>query len=114
RQIQIFDRFLNLPVAYFDRNASGILLSRLTYNTEQVAQAATDSVTTFIGSSLNIIGLLGYLFYINAKLTAIALIIVPVVAYLVTVVNRLFRRYSKRIQNSMGDVTRVAKEAVEA
>ena len=111
---QIFDHYLNLPVAYFDRNASGMLLSRLTYNTEQVAQATTDSVTIFIRDSLTIVMLLGYLFYLDAKLTALALVTAPVLAWLITVINRQFRRYSQRIQNSMGDVTRIAKEAIEA
>ena len=111
---QIFDHFLNLPVAYFDRNSSGMLLSRLTYNTEQVAQATTDSVTIFIRDSLTILLLLGYLFYLDAKLTALALVTAPVLAWLITVINRQFRRYSARIQNSMGDVTRIAKEAIEA
>jgi ATP-binding cassette, subfamily B, bacterial MsbA len=111
---QIFNHYLNLPVAYFDRNASGMLLSRLTYNTEQVAQATTDSVTIFIRDSLTIVLLLGYLFYLDAKLTALALITAPILAWLITVINRQFRRYSQRIQNSMGDVTRIAKEAIEA
>jgi subfamily B ATP-binding cassette protein MsbA len=111
---QIFDRYLNLPVAYFDRNASGVLLSRLTYNTEQVAQATTDSVTVFIRDTLTIIGLIGYLLYLNWRLTLFALIVGPVIAFLIRRINQMFRRYSRRIQNSMGDVTRVAKEAIEA
>ena len=53
---EIFDRYLHLPVAYFDQQASGTLLSRLTYNTEQVAQATTDSITVFIRDSLTIVG----------------------------------------------------------
>ena len=111
---EIFDRYLCLPVSYFDRQTSGVLLSRLTYNTEQVAQAATDSVTVFIRDTLTIVGLIGYLLYLNPKLTLYSLIVGPVIAVLIRRVNQLFRRYSKRIQNSMGDVTRVAKEAIEA
>jgi subfamily B ATP-binding cassette protein MsbA len=111
---QILDHFLNLPVAYYDSHASGVLLSRLTYNTEQVAQAVTDSVTVFVRDTLTIIALLAYLFHLNARLTWIALITGPIIAWLITLINRLFRRYSQRIQNSMGDVTRVAKEAIEA
>jgi subfamily B ATP-binding cassette protein MsbA len=111
---QIFDHFLRLPVAFFDRNAAGTLLSRLTYNTEQVAQATTDSITIFVRETLTIALLLTYLLYLDAYLTAIALVTGPVIAWLITLINRLFRRYSRRIQNSMGDVTRVAKEALEA
>jgi len=111
---EIFDRYLHLPVSYFDRQASGVLLSRLTYNTEQVATATTDSITVFIRDTLTIIGLIGYLLYLNPKLTLISLVVGPVIAVLIRRINTLFRRYSKRIQASMGDVTRVAKEAIEA
>ncbi len=111
---QIFERYVHLPIAYFDVNASGVLLSKLTYNTEQVATATTDSVTVFIRDTLTILGLIGYLLYLNPKLTLISLIVGPAIAVLIRKINLLFRRYSRRIQNSMGDVTRVAKEAIEA
>jgi len=111
---EIFDRYLNLPVTYFDHNSSGVLLSRLTFNTEQVATATTDSITVFIRDTLAIIGLIGYLLYLNPKLTLISLIVAPAIALLIRRINLLFRRYSQRIQASMGDVTRVAKEAIEA
>jgi subfamily B ATP-binding cassette protein MsbA len=111
---QIFDRYLHLPVGYFDREASGVMLSRLTYNTEQVAQATTDSLTVFIRDTLSIFGLIGYLLYLNWKLTLVSLTVGPLIAFLIRRINTMFRRYSRRIQNSMGDVTRVAKEAIEA
>jgi subfamily B ATP-binding cassette protein MsbA len=111
---QIFDRYLHLPVSFFDHQASGTLLSKLTYNTEQVANATTDSITVFIRDTLTIVALIGYLLYLNWRLTLISLVVAPLVAALIRRINTLFRRYSKRIQNSMGDVTRVAKEAIEA
>ncbi len=111
---QIFDRYLHLPVTFFDHQASGMLLSKLTYNTEQVATATTDSITVFIRDTLSITGLIGYLLYLNPKLTLISLVVAPLIATLIRRINLLFRRYSRRIQASMGDVTRVAKEAIEA
>ena len=112
---QIFERVLHLPVAYYDRNASGVLLSRLTYNTEQVGQAATDSVTVSVRETLTIVGSIAYMFLvINAKLTLIALTMGPLIGWLVSLINKRFRRYSRRIQDSMGDITRVAKESLEA
>ena len=111
---QIFDRYLHLPVTFFDHQASGTLLSKLTYNTEQVATATTDSITVFIRDTLSITGLIGYLMYQNLKLTLISLVVAPLIATLIRRINLLFRRYSRRIQASMGDVTRVAKEAIEA
>jgi subfamily B ATP-binding cassette protein MsbA len=111
---QLFDSYLRLPVSFFDREASGALLSRLTYNTEQVAQSTTDSITVFIRDTLTIFGLVGYLLWQNPRLTLVSLTVGPLIAFMIRRINQLFRRYSRRIQNSMGDVTRVAKEAIEA
>jgi subfamily B ATP-binding cassette protein MsbA len=111
---QIFERMMQLPIGYYDRNSSSVLLSRLTYNTEQVGQAATDSVVVAVREALTVLLSIGYLFYLNARLAAIAITMGPVVAWLVTIINRKFRRYSRRIQDSMGDITRVAKETLDA
>ena len=111
---QIFERMMQLPIGYYDRNSSSVLLSRLTYNTEQVGQAATDSVVVAVREALTVILSIGYLFYMNARLAAIAITMGPVVGWLVTIINRKFRRYSRRIQDSMGDITRVAKETLDA
>lgn len=111
---QIFGRVTDLPVSYYDRSSSGALLSRLTFNTEQVGQAATDSVTISVRETLTLVGSVFLLFYLNARLALIALTMGPIVAWLVTIINRKFRRYSRRIQDSMGDVTSVAKETLES
>ena len=111
---EVFRHILLLPVGYFDRHSSGVLLSRLTYNSEQIGQATTDSVNTVVRTTLTIIGAIGWLLWTNVRLTLIALIMGPLVGWLVSIINRKFRRYSRRIQDSMGDVTRVAKESFEA
>jgi subfamily B ATP-binding cassette protein MsbA len=111
---QIFARITLLPVGYYDRNSSGVLLSRLTYNTEQIGQAATDSVTISVRETLTIAGSIVALFVFNARLALIALTMGPLIAWLVTIINQRLRRYSRRIQDSMGDITRVAKETLEA
>ena len=110
----VFARYLQLPVSYFDRNGVAQLLSRLTYNIELVAEAATNAVTFIIRDTLTIVGLIGYLFYLNWKLTLFALAVAPLIVGLIRATSRLFRRYSTRIQASMGDVTRVAKESLES
>lgn len=110
----VFHRTLMLPIGYFDRNAAGALLSRLTYNTEQIGQATTDSIVVSVRNTLTIVASIGILFWLNVKLALVSLIMGPLVGWLVSTINRRFRRYSRRIQDSMGDVTRVAKEAFEA
>ncbi len=111
---EVFQRLLQLPVAFYDRSSSGALLSRLTYNTEQIGQATTDSVIVAVRTTLTIVGSIGFLLWMNTRLALIALTMGPLVGWLVSVINRYFRRYSRRIQDSMGDVTRVAKESFEA
>jgi subfamily B ATP-binding cassette protein MsbA len=110
----VFARYLELPVSFFDRNGVAQLLSRLTYNIELVAEAATNAVTFIIRDTLTIIGLVGYLVYLNWKLTVFALAVGPLAVGLIRMTSQLFRRYSMRIQASMGDVTRVAKESLES
>ena len=109
----LFRHYLDLPSAFYDKNASAQLLSRLTYNTELVAEATTNSVTVLIRDSLTVIALLSWALYMNARLTLVALLAAPVIGFLVQIVNRAIRRYAGRIQISMGDVTRVAKEALD-
>ena len=111
---EAFRRILDLPIGFFDRNSSAALLSRLTFNTEQIGQATTDSVVVVVRTALTIVGSIGFLLWLNARLALLALIMGPLVGWLVSVINQKFRRYSRRIQESMGDVTRVAKESLEA
>ncbi len=110
---QLFAHYLQLPTLYFDRQASGEMLSRLTYNTELVAEAATNSITVMIRDTLTIAFLIGLLAYINWRLALFSFIAAPLIAWLMQFANRTFRRYSARIQSSMGDVTRIAKEAID-
>jgi ATP-binding cassette, subfamily B, bacterial MsbA len=111
---QMFERVLRLPLTYFDRSAAADLLSRLIYNTEQIGQACTSSVVVLVSTSLTVCGLIGYLLWLNWKLSALALVMAPLVAWLTSRINYHFRRYSRRIQDSMADVTRVAKESFES
>jgi subfamily B ATP-binding cassette protein MsbA len=111
---EVFDSYLRLPISYYDKSNSGELLSKLLFNTEQVAQAATESITILIKETLTIIFLVGFLLSMNPTLTLMALSVAPPIAFIITRVNRFFKRYSQRIMNSMVDITRVSKEAIEA
>lgn len=111
---QVFASILDLPAAYFDRTSTATLLSRLTYNSEQVGQASTDSIVIMVRAALTVAGQIFWLFWLNWRLAVISLATGPLAAWLISVVNRNFRRYGRRIQDSMGDVTRIAKESFEA
>jgi subfamily B ATP-binding cassette protein MsbA len=110
----LFAQYLHLPAAVYDREPGGRMLSRLVYDAEQVAEAATNSIGIIIRDSLALLGLLGYMFYKSWQFTLLALVVAPVIAWVLGGINRRFRRHSARIQQSMGDVTRVAKESLDA
>ncbi len=111
---QVFDKFLRLPVPYFDRASGGELLSRLTFNIEQIAESTSSLVTVLIREVLTAVGLIGYMIYLSPPLTGFVFVTVPVIVLLTRLLSRMFRRYSLRIQQSMGDVTRVAQEALQS
>lgn len=111
---ELFERMLHLPIQYFDRNPSSAMLAKLLFNTEQVAIVVTDSITILSRQTLTVIGLIGTMFALNPKLAAVAFLVGPVIALLITTINKNFRRYSQRIQNSVSDVTGIAKESLDA
>ncbi|HEV8078169.1 MAG TPA: ABC transporter transmembrane domain-containing protein, partial [Marinobacter sp.] len=108
----VFDRLLTLPSRYFDDNAAGRLVSKLTFNVEQVAEAATNAITITLREGLTIVGLMSYMLYTNWKLTLVFLAVGPLIGMVVSYASKRFRRISKRIQGSMGDITHVASESI--
>lgn len=110
---QMFSQLLRLPVSFYDSTPSGTLLSKLVYDVEQVARATTDSITILVRDSITVIGLLGWMFYLNWRLALVLMIGAPFIAQIINVINRRFRRYSTRIQDSVGSVTQIAEEAIE-
>ena len=109
----LFRHYLNLPASYYDRAQGGMLLSKLTFNIEQVAEATTKSITVLIRDSITIVALISAMFWFNWRLALFVFAIAPPMSWLVRKVTSSFRRYSARIQASMGDVTRVTKEALD-
>ena len=109
---ELFDRYVSLPATFYDTHSSGVLISKLAYNSEQVARAATSSVVTAIRDVMLIIFLLGVMLSINVRLTLVTLVLVPIIGVLVTAISRRFRNISHRIQDMMGNVSHVTDEAV--
>jgi subfamily B ATP-binding cassette protein MsbA len=110
---ELFAKYMHLPVAYYDKVSSGEMMSRLTYNIEMLADAATTALVNLAKDSLSFIVALGYLFWLNWKLASVTLVLAPPLSWLLRRINQLFRRYSARIQASMGDITRVTKEGLD-
>ncbi len=109
---EMFEHYTELPVSYYDRHSSGALISKLTYNTEQVAEAISNVVVVGVRDTLTILVLVGAMIYFSPLLSAMVAVAAPIVAALIALMSRAFRRYGMRIQTTMGDATRVTDEAL--
>ncbi len=110
---EMFEQLLHAPVSYFDHSSSGQLISKLTFNVEQIADASTQGLTALIRDTLTIIGLLAWMFYLNWILTLGFLLTAPFITGFIFYITKTFRKVSKNIQESMGDVSHVAEEMIE-
>lgn len=110
---EMFDQLLILPTSFYDQSVPGQLMSKLLYDVEQVANATTDAIIVVIRDSFTIIGLLAWMFYINGFLSLIILLTVPIIAFLIFKISDRFRRISKMIQESMGDVSHISSEVID-
>ena len=108
----VFRKFLTLPTRFFDKQTTGPLLSRMTYNVEMVAESVTSVVTIAIRDVLTVFAAIGVMLYQSPKLTFFVAIVIPFVAFIVRILGITFRRYSDRIQDSVGEVTQVTEEIV--
>ncbi len=111
---QVFNQYSVLPTAYFDENNSGYMMSRITHNVGQVTGAATDAIRTFVREGLTAMGLLAYLFYVNWQLSCIFLFVAPMIAWLVGYVSKRMRMLSRRIQDSVGEMTHIVSELINS
>ncbi|MCP4187372.1 MAG: lipid A export permease/ATP-binding protein MsbA [Gammaproteobacteria bacterium] len=111
---KMFDKLLTLSSTEYDQSSSGAMITRFSFDVEMIASSVSNSLTVFIQDSLRIIVLLCYMLWLNWQLTAIFLIAGPIVFVIVVKVSSRFRSISKGIQTSMGTVTQVAQEVIDA
>ncbi len=112
-RVQLFNNLLGLPNSYFDNNNSGHLISRITYNVTMVTDAATSAIKTLVREGMTVVFLFAMLLWMNWQLTLVMLAILPVIALLVSIASKKFRKHGNRIQQAMGDVTHVSAEAIQ-
>jgi len=109
---QMIDRVLSLPTAFFDATASGRLISKFTFDAYQLAAATSSAITTAVRSTLTIAGSLGFLFWLNWKLTLISIVAFPLVAATVRYFSRRLRRVARDVQQRTGAITQVLEEII--
>ena len=108
----MFERLIHAPVDYYDQSSSGILSARLIYNVEQVAAASTTAVRGLFRDAFKALFLLVWMFYLSWKLSLLFAIILPVAYIVFKLSSSRFRAISLRVQESVGGILHVAKEAL--
>jgi subfamily B ATP-binding cassette protein MsbA len=109
---ELFAKMLFMPSSYYDQNSTGMMISKITFNVEQVTGAAVNATKVVLREGTFAIGLIMYLLYSNWKLTMVFFLALPLIAIIVYWVGKRFRKLSKNIQNAMGDVNQVTNEAI--
>ncbi|PSU97050.1 lipid ABC transporter permease/ATP-binding protein [Photobacterium kishitanii] len=110
---ELFQHFMKMPVAFFDKEASGALLSRITYDSEQVASATSSALVSIVREGASIVGLMVLMFWNSWQLSAILIVIAPIVAISISIVSKRFRKISRSMQEAMGSVTSSAEQMLK-
>ena len=108
----VFRKFLTVPTSFIEEHATGPLLSRITYNVEMVAESVTNVVTVMVRDFLTVVAAIGVMLYQSQRLFIFVVILLPIIAVIIQVLGKAFRRYSERIQDSVGHVTQVTHEVL--
>ena len=110
---RLFKHLMFMPVSFFDRNSTGKLLSRITYDSEMIANSSSNSLVTIVREGAYLISLLVVMFYTSWELTLVLFIIGPIIAVLIRFVSKLFRKLSKNMQDSMGELTSATEQMLK-
>ena len=107
-----FKRLMFLPVTYVDNHSTGILVSKLTYETEQLSTIATKVVLDTLRDSLTVIGVISYMLYLDWILTIIFISLAPLMAFYLNKISPKLRASAKEVQRTMGEMTSASEEAI--
>lgn len=110
---QLFHKYIHVPVSFHDQHSSGSLISKVTFDTEQVTNAASRALLTLVREGAFVFGLLFVMFYYSWQLSLVFLLIGPLVAVIVSIVSKRFRKVSKNIQQAMGSLTSAVEQAIK-
>jgi subfamily B ATP-binding cassette protein MsbA len=108
----MFERLMRLPTSYFDAHASSVPATRIAYDVNGVAAAATSTLTVLIRDSLSVLGLVAWLLYLNWKLTLISLAVIPLTALVVRAFSKRLRKLSLAAQDGMAQMNEVLQESI--
>lgn len=107
---EMFAKMVKLPVGYFQINASNVPLTKIAYDVNGVASAATNVIVTVLKDGLSVIGLLIWLLWLNWELTLICFALIPAIAWVMRTFSGRLRQASRNAQESTSAMVQVLQE----
>ena len=111
-RLSVFQQLMRLPITYFDEQSAGIVVAKITYDVEQMSGAATRFAISLVSDTLTALGIIGYMLYLDWRLTLIFALIAPIMAFYLRAMTPNLRNAGKQAQDSIGEMTKVAEEAI--
>jgi subfamily B ATP-binding cassette protein MsbA len=111
---EVLSKYLRLPSSHFDGESTPVMVSRLNFDTEQVAQASSDALKTIVADGLTIIAMVILMLQMSVKVTLALLVIAPFIGFIVSYVGKRYRRISGGIQDGMGKMAQSAEQSLAA
>ena len=107
-----FKRIMHFPISYFDKHSSSFIVSKITYDAEQLSNVATKITLTLIKDGLTIVGIISYMLYLDWQLTLIFSLLGPLMAVYLSAMSPRLRSAGKTVQETMGKMTMASDEAI--
>ncbi|BBP44034.1 lipid A export permease/ATP-binding protein MsbA [Thiosulfativibrio zosterae] len=113
-RFDMFKKINSLPLETHHAYTTGKLMSKITYDVQQVGNTLSEAWVIVIRDILIILGLLGFLFYTSWQLTLLIVLVGPVIGFIIDRASKLMRGSSTEMQNSMGSMTQNLEESISA
>ncbi len=110
---RLFRHMILMPVVYFDQNPAGRLLSRVTYDTEMVANSSSNALVTIVREGVYLISLFAVMIYTSWQLSLVLFVLAPIIGGLIGIVSKRFRELSRNIQGAMGELTTSTEQMIK-
>jgi subfamily B ATP-binding cassette protein MsbA len=109
---RLYDRIQDLPISFFQREKTGVLMSRITNDVNIIKAMVSVAVTSSLRDAFTILGLIFVIFYRDWKMALFALVILPAAFFPVVEFGRRVRRASTGCQEAMADMSVFLHETI--
>jgi subfamily B ATP-binding cassette protein MsbA len=109
---QMFQTLLHAKTEFYQKSSASSLINAVVFEVNNVLSIMGTMLISLVRDSLTVLGLLGYLIYLNWKLTLVVLIIFPIIAFIMSLINRRLRGLNREQQAMTSELAYIVEEAV--